>query len=296
MGVASVEGFTPFREYRTYFRAFGDLSSGRVPLVALHGQPCTSDSLADLIPLAERGRPLVVYDQLGHGRSDRPEDESIWSLDLYIEEITALREGLGLERVHLLGHSFGGFIALEYALDRPPGLVSLIPVATYPTIKGGQEAREEYLRRVSPDIVAVRERHEAAGTTDSPEYAAANDEFLRRHMVHQQPVPEHLVRGMQGSNPLPSRLLWERDQRHAPGGMGNWDVRPHLHEIIAPTLVVAGGMDALVPDGGRALREGIPGAELVEFEDGAHYMFADEPERFFDAIEDFMQRTEHAIT
>jgi pimeloyl-ACP methyl ester carboxylesterase len=122
-----VEGFVTLRAgLRTWFRVDGDLGAGRVPLLCLHGGPgMPSDALEPLAALALRGRPVVIYDQIGCGRSDRPRDRSLWCPETFVQEVAGVRRSLGLKRVHLLGWSWGGMLALESMLRDPGGVVSL---------------------------------------------------------------------------------------------------------------------------------------------------------------------------
>lgn len=121
------EGYVPFRGMRTWYRVSGDLGCGRTPLLLLHGGPgIPSDPLEPLEALARGGRPVVLYDQLGCGRSDRPADPALWTMDTFLDELRAVRRHLGLARVHLLGWSWGGMLAMQYALERPLGLESLV--------------------------------------------------------------------------------------------------------------------------------------------------------------------------
>jgi proline-specific peptidase len=122
----SADGYLSFRGYRTFYQTSGDLRSG-VPLVLLHGGPgIPGNSYADLMAqLAER-RPVVRYDQLGCGRSDRPNHPALWTVQTFIDELQTLRNALRLDRIHLLGHSWGGVLAIEYLLTRPDGVQSLV--------------------------------------------------------------------------------------------------------------------------------------------------------------------------
>jgi pimeloyl-ACP methyl ester carboxylesterase len=120
------EGYIPFRGYKVWYQATGDLRSG-IPLVLLHGGPgIPGNSYADLMMQLAGRRPAVRYDQLGCGRSDRPDDPSLWRIQTFIDELTALRDALGLDRIHLLGHSWGGMLAIEDLLTRPMGVKSLV--------------------------------------------------------------------------------------------------------------------------------------------------------------------------
>src|SRR5437764_3640137 len=123
------EGYVDFRGYRTWYRFVGDLHSPVTPLLALHGGPgSTHNYFARLERLADE-RPVVLYDQLGCGRSE-PAQEVDWSVAVFLDELDALRAHLGLERVHLLGTSWGGMLALEHALARQDSLASLILSST----------------------------------------------------------------------------------------------------------------------------------------------------------------------
>lgn len=122
---AATEGHVSFRGYRTWYQLTGDLADG-VPLVLLHGGPgIPGDGFAPLMSRLGGSRPVVRYDQLGCGRSDRPSDPSLWRVSTFLDELNALREELRLAQIHLLGHSWGGMLALEYLLTRPAGVRSL---------------------------------------------------------------------------------------------------------------------------------------------------------------------------
>ena len=107
--VAVSEGFIPFRGYRTWYRVVGERAGPEtLPVLLVHGGPrIPSDCLEPMAMLAETGRPVIVYDQLGCGNSDRPDDPSLWSIDLFLDELVAIRNTLALDRLHLLGFSRG---------------------------------------------------------------------------------------------------------------------------------------------------------------------------------------------
>jgi pimeloyl-ACP methyl ester carboxylesterase len=123
-------GYISFRGYRTWYEIRGDLRSG-VPLVLLHGGPgIPGNSFVPLMTRMADRRPVVRYDQLGCGRSDRPNDPSLWRVETFVDELAALRDALGLDEIHLLGHSWGGTLAIEYVLTRPAGVRSLVLSST----------------------------------------------------------------------------------------------------------------------------------------------------------------------
>ncbi len=122
----SVEGYVTFRGHRTWYQSVGDLTAG-TPLLLLHGGPgIPGGAFEPLMSQLGKRRPVIRYDQLGCGRSDRPNGRSLWNIQTFVDELDAVRRELGLAKIHLLGHSWGGMLALEYLLRRPNGVRSLI--------------------------------------------------------------------------------------------------------------------------------------------------------------------------
>lgn len=292
--VAVSEGFIPFRGYRTWYRVVGERAGPeKLPLLLVHGGPgIPSDCLAPLATLAETGRPVVFYDQLGCGNSDRPDDPSLWSIDLFLDELGAVRDALGLEQLHLLGFSWGGALALEYALTQPDGLASLILHSTFASIKAAATIEQRAYDTLPPEIAQTLRTYEAAGTTDDPAYQSARRVFDLRFVCRIDPWPDYLQRAIAQANFTIGMAMDDRDDRHAPGGIKNWDVTAHLQEIRVPTLILTGRYDGLAGD--DVLRDGIPGAEWVRFEESSHYAHAEEPERFLTVLDQFLTRVERA--
>lgn len=138
------EGFVSFRGMRTWYRIVGDLNGPRVSsrfcCCMVGGQP--SDYFEPLEVLAGTGRPVVTYDQIGFGRSDRPADPALWTMEMFVDELGTVRRSLVLDRVHLLGHSWGGMLALEYVLTKPAGIASMVLASSmFSTRLFNEEAR-----------------------------------------------------------------------------------------------------------------------------------------------------------
>jgi pimeloyl-ACP methyl ester carboxylesterase len=159
----STEGFVDFRGYKTWYHVEGDLSWPQTPLLLLHGGPGgTSDLFEPLDELASSGRPIVRYDQLGCGRSERPSDPSLWTIETYVDELAAVRSQLGLDRVHLLGHSWGGMLALEYLFTKPAGIKSLTLASSLSSTKRWTEEAERLRSDMPNHLVAAMRRCEAS--------------------------------------------------------------------------------------------------------------------------------------
>jgi pimeloyl-ACP methyl ester carboxylesterase len=158
--VARREGYLSFRGFRTWYEAAGDPSSG-VPLVLLHGGPgIPGNTFAPLMAQLAGRRPVVRYDQLGCGRSDRPNDASLWRVETFVEELAALREALHLETIHLLGHSWGGMLALEYLLTQPEGVRSLTLTSSLSSTRFWVEENRRLRSTLPAHVVATMRRFE----------------------------------------------------------------------------------------------------------------------------------------
>ena len=290
------EGFVPFRGRRTWYRVVGDgESAGKLPLVLLNGGPgVPHDGFEPLAEWARAGRRIVFYDQLGSGDSDHPHDPSLWTVELFVAELQAVREALGLAHCHLLGHSWGGLLALEYALAHPQGIAGL--TLADPLVSAPQwEAEADRLRAGLPAAVqAALTRHEAAGTTDSPQYAQAMMVFYGRHLCRLDPWPECLQRAFARltADPEVYATMWGPSEFHVTGTLKEWDVRGRLPGISAPALVLGGRHDECTPVIQEDLHRLLPGSEWTVFEQSAHVPHLEEPERFREVVEAFLERVE----
>jgi len=279
-------GFIPFRGYRMWYRIIGDLkeaASGKFPVLALHGMPISHQSLEPLSRLIDTGRPVIFFDQLGCGNSDQPDDHSIWSWELFVDQLATVREALNLNHVHLFGHSFGGMISLDYMLTKPSGIVSLTLHST-PVSAALFFAEWSRLESELPlDVQEILALHEAEGTTDDPAYQEAREVFDQQHIWRLDPLPDYLQQSLE-------------NMQVAEFDFGDWDVRSRLGEIDIPTLITSGRYDTVTPMMAEIVRDGIAGSEWVLFEDSSHYAHAEEPERFLSTVDDFLTRVEQRYT
>ena len=285
------EGYADFRGYRTWYRIVGDLGSGATPLLALHGGPgSTHHYFAPLDGLAAE-RPVVVYDQIGCGSSDRPSDIE-WSVDVFREEVDVLRSQLGLGRIHLLGTSWGGMLALEHALSGAEGIVGLILSSTLASVD--QWAAEQLLLRdaLPADVVEVFERHERAGTYDDPEYTHAMEAYFDRHF-YRGPKPRAELESMSAEKALDVyHAMQGPNEWTVTGALRGWDVRHRLGEIDIPALVIRGRYDMCTDPVAATLVNGIKGAREVVLENSSHTPVLEQTDEYLDAISHFMRAAE----
>jgi proline-specific peptidase len=209
--------------------------------------------------------------------ADRPDDSSLWVVETFVEELDNLRAGLGLERIHLFGSSWGGMLALEYAFTQPPGLESLVLNST-PTSAPRWAA--ETLRLYGELPPGLNEK-------------AAEEAFKRRHICRLDPEPEVLARSRKKFGTAVYEAMWGPTEYTVTGTLKDWDVIERLGEIQVPTLITSGRHDECTPALVEPLR-GIPGAEWVPFEDSAHMAYLEEPERYVEVVGGFLERVERA--
>lgn len=201
---------------RVWYRIAGAAAPG-TPLLLLHGGPGAGhDGFEPLQALADE-RPVVFYDQLGCGKSDIPDDPSLWRVDRFVEEVAAVRETLGFERVHLLGSSWGGWLAIEYAVTNGGGLASLALSSTSASSRQFLEGARRLLAGMPSAVRDTIERLEDEGQTESPEYLQACMAFYKQHLCRLEPWPDQMMRS--GANVAASatyRSIGDRASSPAP--------------------------------------------------------------------------------
>lgn len=296
MSISMTEGFIPFRGFRTWYQVHGDLDSvapGKFPVLMLHGGPgAPHDYLDSLSGFAATGRPVIFYDQLGCGNSDQPDDPDLWEVATFLDELSVVRETLGLDRIHLLGQSWGGMLAMEYALTQPNGIVSLT-IASSPAsmILWVEEANR--LRALLP--AGVNEtllKHETAGTYDDPEYAEAMQAFYDRHVCRVLPNPEYVKNAFAKLGQQVYMTMNGPSEFHVIGKLKNWDIRHRLGEIAIPSLLTSGRYDELTPMQAQIVHEGIPGNQWVLFEESSHMPHVEEKDRYYQVLDHFLTTIE----
>ena len=279
----------------TWYRVDGDLgASGPAPLVILHGGPgAAHDYLEPVADLARTaGRPCVLYDQIGCGRSqhlpDAPAD--FWTVDLFCRELTALVAHLGIsERYHVLGQSWGGMLGMEHAVGNPPGLLSLV-VANSPASMELWVSEANRLRTLlPPEAQDTLTRHEEAGSTDSEEYEAAVMVFYERHLCR-IPFPDGLQRtfAQLAEDPTVYHTMNGPSEFHVIGTLKDWNITPRLAGVSVPVLVISGEHDEATPAVVRPLVAAVPDVRWELLEGASHSTHVEQPERFLELVDTFL--------
>ena len=265
-----------------------------IPLIYLHGGPGgTSCWMQMLAPLGDE-RPVIRYDQLGSGRSGRPTDTTLWNRDRFVLELDALRTELGLKEIHLGGHSWGGSLAAYYFLETGgDGIHSLILSSPLLSTPAWIEDTN-YLRTLLPeDVQAVLTEHEAAGTTDSIEYADASDVFYAEYMTRGEAVETYDCPDAPW-NPLIYEQMWGPSEFHAPGSLTDFDLTPRLSQLGVPTLFITGEFDEARPVTVARFAAAVPDAQMEVLPGVGHAGPGRLPDLYRDILRSFLHGVEAA--
>jgi proline-specific peptidase len=259
----------------------------------LHGGPGAGcEYLAPLDALAH-SRQVIRYDQLGCGRSEQPADPSLWTPQRFADEVDQVRDALGLERIHLLGQSWGGMLAIEYLLRNPPGVASVVLSDTAASAQETVAGMQQALAALPEHERQVLLEGDATGQVDTPAYQRAMLDYTRRYTCRLplRQWPPELLSMPQNMAGNASRLqLWGPREYDITGTLRSWDRRDQLTDITVSSLVIVGRYGDMGPDCAETIARGIRGAQLVIFEDSGHLPHIDETERYLAVVGDFLNR------
>lgn len=289
-GLRPGEGFVEVDGGRVWYRVVG--SGSATPLLLLHGGPgVPSHYLNPLAGVAE-DRPVVFYDQLGAGRSDRPDDVSLWTVDRFVREVAQVRAALGLEEVHILGHSWGTMLAVEYMLTKPEGVHSLVLGSPALSVERWAADAERLLQTLPAEQLEAISHHEAAGTTDSEAYQEAVMAYYRLYLSRADPWPDDLNRTFEEFNTDIYGYMWGPSEFSATGTLKDFERAEALRELDLPILFTIGRHDEVTPDTARYYEELAPNGQLVIIEDAAHITMLDQPETYVAVVREFLRQVE----
>jgi L-proline amide hydrolase len=295
-----MEGHLERDGHRTWYRVVGDLDPDalRAPVVICHGGPgAVHDYVEPIAELHRSGRACVLYDQLGNGRSDRlPDaDPSFWTVELFERELAALVEHLGIDgRYHVIGQSWGGMLALVHAIERPPGLVSVVAADSPASIDAFVAGANELLDAFPAEVVDPIRAGERSGETSTPEFQAAVMEFYKRHVCRVDPWPDEVVRTFDAmeSDPTVYGTMNGPTEFTVVGTIAGFDITDRLGEIEVPVLLICGEHDEVRPSVVASMHKRLRDSEYVVFEDSSHMPHVEEPARFLAVVSAFLERVE----
>ncbi|PVM85032.1 proline iminopeptidase [Caulobacter radicis] len=289
---------------RVYVRINGDLDAALTgapppPIVMVHGGPGgTHSGFLDALALADE-RAVILYDQLDSGLSDHPMDPANWTVGRFVDELEAVREGLKIPRWHVLGHSWGGTVALEYGARRSPALASLVLASPLVSTRSWI-ADANLLRGDLPMAVQDQLTRCEAPSASPPDKAlsaacdAATNAFYAAFLTREPPSPAHRAyrpTGDRGFNPVLYKAMWGATEFSATGTLKAYDGEPLLDRLDGPrTLFMVGQYDEARPATTIAFSRRTRGSELAVVPGAGHATFTDRPEETVAVLRQWLRR------
>jgi proline iminopeptidase len=285
---------TPGGEYRVWTRRVGNNPDLKVLL--LHGGPGASDELYESFDLwfPQAGIEYYYYDQLGSFRSDQPDDPSLWTLERFVDEVEQVRQALRLDRGNfvLFGQSWGGLLAMEYAVHHQQQLKGLVISNMMSSSRLYNDyANDVLMPAMDQDVLAEIKWFESEGKTADPRY----EQLLTEHhyVLHvcrmpQADWPDPVNRGLSHINPAIYVPMQGPSELGLSGTLEDWDRSADLRHIDVPALVIGATHDTMDPAHLRWMSQQLPQGRYLHCPDGSHLCQFDDPDHFFPGLTDFL--------
>jgi proline iminopeptidase len=294
-GVKMIPIETPHGVFNVWTKRIGN--NPRIKLLLLHGGPAATHEYFEASDsfLPGAGIEYYYYDQLGSYYSDQPDNDALWNIPRFVEEVEQVRKALGLNKdnFYLLGNSWGGLLAMEYAFkyqDNLKGLIISNMMASLPAYDN--YADEVLAKRLDPAALAEIRELEAAGDFTSPRYEELlMAEHYTRHVLR-MPVeewPDPVLRTFEHLNRHIYVMMQGPSEFGIGGTLADWDRTADLHRIKTPTLVTVAQWDTMDPAHMRWMVDELPNARALDLPDGSHLSMYDDQQRYFAGLIRFLR-------
>ncbi len=289
MTVKGNEGHASVLGYSLFYRQFSTPTKGEI--LCLHGGPgATHDYMLSMADLANRGYRVTFYDQLGCGRSEVPKDHALFVPERYVEEVEAFRKKLRLGKPHIIGSSWGGMLAIAYALKYQRNMATMTTVGGLHSVPLTVREMERMKRNLPQEVQRTLSKYEAEGDYENPEYVKAVMVFYKKHLCRLPEWPaevtyalDHISKAVYGTMNGPNEFTIIGNTRY-------WDVTARLGDIHVPTLVLSGRHDEVSPVVAKEIHRHIKSSELTIFPNSSHMPFWEERSSFMNRVVKFLDR------
>jgi proline iminopeptidase len=278
-GVQVVSITTPKGKFNVWTKRFGN--NPRIRLLLLNGGPGATHEYFECMEsfLPQEGIEFIYYDQLGCGNSDNPKDTAMWSLPRYVEEVEQVRQALKLDQdnFYLLGHSWGGILAAEYALKYQQHLKGLIISNMMMSIPAYNKYADEVLApQLKPEVLAEIRQIEAKKDFANPRYMALLEpNFYAEHLCR-VPLPEPAARALGKTNQSLYVTMQGPSEFGASGKLVGWDRTADLPKLTVPVLSIGGKYDTMDPEHMRMVAGKVQNGTALICPNGSHMSFYDD--------------------
>ena len=291
MAAKDRSGYLTWKHGKTWFRVVGDLKSPKTPVVIMHGGPGGTHlgvlAMGKLINAS--GRPVIFYDQIGCGKSSalKSKPDSFWTLELFEDELTRLIKHLKIDKRYILaGASWGGMLALNYAIKRPKGLKGLILANSLPSSRIWVRETRKLVEKLPAKYRNAIYKYEKLQKFTHKDYIAANTEFSKRHVRQIPALFDNPPKRIFGKHVY--EAMWGPTEFTVLGSLKDWSVEKDLHRINVPTLLINGENDEATPAMQRFMKARIKNSEYYCIKGAAHSAPAEAPLEWMNATESWL--------
>ncbi len=279
---------------KIWCKIIGDGSG--IPLIVVHGGPGgrSCGEIAAFSLMADE-RPVIFFDQLESGFSDRPNDTSLWKLPYFVDQLAAVKEALDLKKYHLLGSSWGAAVVMEYMLtEDTEGATSVVFAGPYLSTPIWMKDAKALLAELPDEIQDTIAKYEALKQYDAPAYLAATDSFYIRYLVRTG-WPTKASEDCNGAKPFNKAIynyMWGPTEFNAIGILMDFDRTDRLHELNVPVLFVVGEFDEVRIETMYRFQQKVKGAKSAIIPGAGHAKAIDNPEEYIKALSNFLSWVE----
>jgi len=286
------EGYIPVEDGRIWYRIVGTDNPG-VPLLCLHGGPGAAHDYLETLEDFSFERPVIFYDQMGCGNSERPLDPEHWQIEKFVGELEQVREALGLSRVHLLGQSWGTILAIEYYFTgNPEGVVSIVQSGPVMSFRIFMEDQKKALSMMTREQQKIISETEARGDFENPEYQDVMMIFYKEHVCRLDQWPDCLNRTFEKIEHGVYEYMQGPSEFTVTGTLMDYDRLDDLKDISVPVLYTCGEFDECTPNATELFHRLTPGSECIVFKDASHEHHLEKREEYLGKVGDFIRRAE----
>ena len=292
-GVKMISIETPVGKFNVWTKRFGN--NPKIKVLLLHGGPGGTheffESFESFLP--QEGIEFYEYDQLGSYFSDKPKDSSLWTVPRFVEEVEQVRKALGLNKdnFYLLGQSWGGILAMEYALkyqDNLKGLIISNMMSSCPAY--GKYADDVLAKQMDPKVLDTIRSIEAKGDFTNPKYMELLlPNFYNQHLCRVQPWPDAVMRAFPHLNIEIYTMMQGPSEFGVGGRLAKWDRSKDLPQIKTPTLTIGGKYDTMDPEHMKWMATQVQNGRSLICPNGSHCSMWDDQPHYFPGLIKFIK-------
>lgn len=292
-GVRMIPIHTPVGDFHVWTKRIGN--NPRIKVLLLHGGPAMTHEYMECFEsfFPGEGFEMIEYDQLGSFYSDQPKDSALWTVDRFVEEVEQVRQALGLDsgNFYLLGNSWGGLLAMQYALKYQQHLKGLLicnMMSSCPDY--GRYAQQVLAKTMDPKVLDTLRGIEARGDFSNPRYMALLiPNFYHQHICRLEDWPDGLNRAINHVNATVYTMMQGPSEFGISGRLADWDIKSRLHEIRVPTLTVGAKYDTMDPEHMRWMSTQVRHGRYLYCPEGSHLAMWDDQKDFYPGVISFIK-------